>query len=355
MTPAPSSSKGSTLFRQVLEILVLLGLVSAFTILVMVITGAPPLATCYHLFMGSLGSWVKFSHVVKAWIPLTLCACGLLFTFRIGLWNIGVEGQLVMGSVFATWVLRMGMESPGDGSFWLFAALAASACGGAAWAGIAGFLKTKGGVNEIFAGLGLNFVAQAVALWLIFGPWKQPGVASMSGTETVPAQLWLQVAPALRISPAALLVVALALVLTGLLLGWTRVGLRLKAVGSNPFAAVLFGLRPDLLMFAAMLFAGGFAGIAGNLQVTSVYHRLIPSISSNYGYLGLLVVMLANYNIRLIAPVALFFACLNVGSIQLPMMLQLDSSLGGVIQGALVLATIGVHAWRNTRVSGSGS
>ena len=61
--------------------------------------------------------------------------------------------------------------------------------GGALWAAVAGFLKTKGGVNEIFAGLGLNFVAQGIVLWLIFGPWKQPGVASMSGTETFPTAL----------------------------------------------------------------------------------------------------------------------------------------------------------------------
>lgn len=343
------SSAASTIFRQLLELFAFLGFASALAGLVMVISGAPPLDACYHLFMGSLGSWVKFTHVVKAWIPLTLCACGLLFTFRIGLWNIGVEGQLVMGSVFATWILRMGADSPEDGTLWLIAALIASAWGGAGWAGIAGFLKTKGGVNEIFAGLGLNFVAQAVVLYLIFGPWKQPGVASMSGTETFPGYLWLHVSPALRMSPASLLIVVLALIVTGLLLGRTRIGLRLKAVGSNPFAAVLFGLRPTRLMVLAMLFAGGFAGIAGNLQVTAVYHRLIPSISSNYGYLALLVVMLANYNIWLVAPVALFFACLNVGSIQLPMMMQLDSSLGGVIQGALVLAALGMHAWRKRK------
>jgi simple sugar transport system permease protein len=95
-----------------------------------------------------------------------------------------------------------------------------------------------------------------------------------------------------------------------------------------------------------MIFAGGFAGLAGSLQVSGVYHRLIPAISSNYGYLSLLVVMLSNYNIWIVPLVAFFFACLNVGSIQLPMVLQLDSSLSGVIQGALVLATLGVHAWR---------
>ncbi|MGD9228975.1 MAG: ABC transporter permease, partial [Desulfobacterales bacterium] len=119
-----------------------------------------------------------------------------------------------------------------------------------------------------------------------------------------------------------------------------------KAIGSNPFASYLFGLKPARNMILAMIFAGGFAGIAGSLQVSGVYHRLLPAISSNYGYLALLVAMLSNYNIWLVPLVAFFFACLNVGSIQLPMVLQLDSSLSGVIQGAMVLATLGVHAWR---------
>jgi simple sugar transport system permease protein len=95
-----------------------------------------------------------------------------------------------------------------------------------------------------------------------------------------------------------------------------------------------------------MIFAGGFAGLAGSVQVAGVYHRLLPAISSNYGYLALLVVMLANYNVWITPAVAFFFACLNVGSIQLPMMLKIDSSLSGVIQGSLVLATLAVFSWR---------
>ena len=210
---------------------------------------------------------------------------------------------------------------------------------------IAGYLKTRGEVNEIFAGLGLNFVAQGIILWLIFGPWRRPGVASMSGTETFPMPLWLPQLPSLRLSPPALAIVLAALLATGLMLRYTRIGLNLKAIGSNPNAAFLFGLKPVRYMVVAMCFAGGFAGLAGGLQVSGVYHRLLPAISSNYGYLALLVVMLCNYNIWLVAPVAFFFACLNVGSIQLPMVLQLDSSLAGVIQGALVLAILGVYAW----------
>jgi ABC-type uncharacterized transport system permease subunit len=331
--------------RKSRHLIVTLIAVFFFTSLVLLVAGAPPFAAYYYIFKGSLGSWNKFAHVIKTWLPLTLCGCGLLFTFRIGLWNIGIEGQVMMGAVFTTAFLRFGVQSH-HAIFFLTISLMAGMIGGAIWAIIAGFLKAKGNVNEIFAGLGLNFVAQGIILWLIFGPWKRPGVASMSGTETFPPVLWLPHLETIRLSPVALALVIISLVLTGFLLRYTRIGLNLKAIGSNQNAAFLFGLKTARNMILAMMFAGGFAGLAGSLQVSGVYHRLIPAISSNYGYLALLVVMLSNYNIWLVPPLAFFFACLNVGSIQLPMMLQLDSSLSGVIQGALVLATLGVHAWR---------
>jgi ABC-type uncharacterized transport system permease subunit len=319
--------------------------VLAFTTLVLILAGAPPLDAYYHIFKGSLGSWVKITHVIKAWIPLTLCSCGLIYTFRIGLWNIGVEGQVVMGAIFTTYVLRLGVGSPLPGVF-LVLSFVAGVGGGALWALLAGILKTKGGVHEIFAGLGLNFVAQGMVLWLIFGPWRRPGVASMSGTEIFPTDLWLPYNISLRLSPIGLACAIGALILTAAMLRHTKVGLYLKAIGNNPNSSYLFGLKPGRYMLIAMICAGGFAGLAGSMQVSGVYHRLIPSISSNYGYLSLLVVMLANYNVWVAPVIAFFFACLNVGSIQLPMMLQLDSSLSGVIQGTLVLATLAVHAWR---------
>jgi simple sugar transport system permease protein len=90
-------------------------------------------------------------------------------------------------------------------------------------------------------------------------------------------------------------------------------------------------------MLLAFIFCGIFAGLAGALQVTAVYHRLIPSISSGYGYTGMMVAMLVNFQPLLVTPIALFFAILNIGSIQLPIVLKLDSNLSGVLQGALVL------------------
>jgi len=342
---APLTNRYEYVARQFRHVTVTVVAVFAFTSLILLIAGAPPLAAYYHIFKGSLGSWLKFAHVIKAWIPLTLCACGLIFTFRINLWNIGIEGQVMMGAVFTTAALRFGLDSHLPAMI-VSSSIVAGLIGGALWALIAGFLKTKGGVNEIFAGLGLNFVAQGIILWLIFGPWKRPGVASMSGTEVFPPQLWLSQLASLRLSLPALALVCVSLILSAVILRYTKIGLNLKAIGSNPSAAYLFGLKPSRNMVLAMIFAGGFAGIAGSLQVVGVYHRLLPAISSNYGYLALLVAMLANYNIWFVPLVAFFFACLNVGSIQLPMALELDSSLSGVIQGALVLATLGIHGWR---------
>ncbi|MEJ2038956.1 MAG: hypothetical protein P8X55_08490 [Desulfosarcinaceae bacterium] len=268
----PPNPRLAALGRLSKETAITLLAVTLFTALILIVAGAPPLAAIEALYMGSLGSWIKFSHVIKAWIPLTLCGCGLLFTFRIGLWNIGVEGQVMMGAVFTTWALRLGVDGGSPGLF-LGLSFLAAAIGGGIWAFLAGLLKTKGGVNEIFAGLGMNFVAQALILWLIFGPWRRAGVASMSGTEIFPQSLWLTQLPGLRLSPLSLGLVAAAMITTALLLRYTRIGLCLKAIGSNSKSALLFGLQPERYLLLAMLLAGGFAGLAGSLQVSGVYRQ----------------------------------------------------------------------------------
>jgi simple sugar transport system permease protein len=318
----------------------------AFTTLILVLAGAPPMQAYWEIIWGAFGSLNSFSNVLVAWIPLLLATSGLLITFTAGLWNIGIEGQITLGAIFTTWALR-GLQESGLPP-WLVLALgiAAGMVGGAFWAALAGALKTFGGVNEIFGGLGLNFVATAFTLWLIFGPWKRPGTGSMSGTEPFPDTLWLPMFPALRLSPVALVLGVVAIGLVFLLLRGTYFGLRLKAIGKNTRAAFLLGVPAWQYSMLAFVLCGLFAGLAGAVQVTAVYHRLIPSISSGYGFLGLLVAMLINYQALWAAPVALFFAALNIGSIQLPIALRLDSSLAGVLQGMLVLFVLLVDGAR---------
>jgi general nucleoside transport system permease protein len=317
-----------------------------FTTTILLLAGAPPLEAYQQILSGSIGSLRKFSDVLVAWVPLLLVTSGLIVTFSAGLWNIGIEGQITLGAIFCTWALRLLQDSTLAPGLIIAISIFAGMIGGALWAALAGALKTFGGVNEIFGGLGLNFVATALTLYLIFGPWKRPGIGSMSGTEPFHESLWLPQLENLRLSPWAVILAVVSIVVIYLLMQGTYFGLKLKAVGKNIRAAFLLGIPTWQYMMIAFVLCGVFAGLAGSMQVTAVYHRLIPSISSGYGFLGLLVAMLINFRAIWAIPVALFYAALNIGSIQLPIVLKLDSSLSGVLQGSLVLFVLMVDGAR---------
>ncbi|HXF84906.1 MAG TPA: ABC transporter permease [Anaerolineales bacterium] len=318
---------------QLAALLLSFGVVS----LILISVDASPWEAFKNIFLGSFGSLRKFAEVLVAFVPLLLVTAGLLVTFSAGLWNIGVEGQVVMGAIVTTWVYRFFLDTDLPPALIITLAILGGMIGGALWAALAGLLKVFGGVNEIFGGLGLNFVATALTIYLIFGPWKRPGVASMSGTVPFPDEFSLPQWGDLRISPWALGIALAGIVIVYFLLQGTYFGLRLKAVGKNFRAAYLLGIPTWQYAMYAFLICGALAGAAGAMQVAAVYHRLIPAISSGYGYLGLMVAMLINYQAVWAVPVALFFAALNIGSIQLPILMKLDSSLSGVLQGALVL------------------
>ncbi|MBM3179288.1 MAG: ABC transporter permease [Chloroflexi bacterium] len=323
---------GGFLF-QLIALLFAFGFVS----LILISVDASPMDAYKNMFTGSFGSMRKFAEVLVAFVPLLLVTAGLLVTFSSGLWNIGVEGQVVLGAIATTWVFRYFLESGLHPALVITLAILGGMLGGALWASFTGVLKVFGGVNEIFGGLGLNFVSTALTIYLIFGPWKRPGVASMSGTVPFPDEFSLPLLFDLRISLWALGIALIGIVAVYFILQGTYFGLRLKAVGKNFRAAYLLGIPTWQYSMYSFLICGALAGAAGAMQVAAVYHRLIPSISSGYGYLGLMVAMLINYRAVWAVPVALFFAALNIGSIQLPILMKLDSSLSGVLQGALVL------------------
>jgi len=317
-----------------------LALALLITTLILVAVGAPPFKAYAGILGGAFGSTNKLVALLISWSPLLLTTAGVLITFSAGLWNIGMEGQMTLGAIFATWMLRLLQDTSLPPALIIALGILAGVIGGALWASLAGALKTFGGVNEIFGGLGLNFVSTALTIYLVFGPWKRPGTGSMSGTQPFGRELWLPTLPNTELSLWALGLSVLMVVAVYFLLRGTYFGLRLKAVGKNPKAAFLLGVPTWQYSMFAFLLCGMLAGLAGAIQVTGVYHRLLPNISNGYGFLGLLVAMLINYQAIWAAPVAFFFAALNVGSIQLQIVYKLDSSFSGVLQDFLVLLVL---------------
>ena len=308
--------------------------------LLLLAVGAPPLNTFVNILTGAFGSADNLVAVLITWSPLLLTTAGVLITFSAGLWNIGVEGQMTLGAIFATGMLRSLQHTSLPAALIIILGILAGIIGGALWAGLAGALKTFGGVNEIFGGLGLNFVSTALTIYLVFGPWKRPGVGSMSGTQPFEHNLWLPTLPGTELSLWSLGLSILVIVVVYFLLRGTHFGLRLKAVGRNSKAAFLMGVPTWQYSMFAFLLCGAFAGLAGGIQVAGIYHRLLPNISNGYGFLGLLVAMLINYQAIWAAPIAFFFAALNIGSVQLQIIYKLDASFAGVLQDLLVLLVL---------------
>lgn len=315
------------------------GLVLAFGFItiILLLIDANPIQAFSLIWEGAVGSATRFSSVLVVWVPLVLATCGVLVTFTAGLWNIGIEGQITLGAIFTTGVIRMFLDSSVNPALVIILSILAGMMGGALWAALAGVLKVFGGVNEIFGGLGLNFIATALNIGLIFGAWSRPGVASMSGTEPFPDIFRLPTFQGFRFSWYSLTLAVIGLIVIYFLLQGTHFGLRLKAVGKGIKSAFRLGIPTWQHMMLSFMVCGLFAGLAGALQVVGVYNRLIPAISSGYGFMGLMIAMLISYQAIWVAPIALFFAALNIGGIQLPIVMKLDSSLTGVLQGTLVL------------------
>jgi general nucleoside transport system permease protein len=300
-------------------------------------------AQAYGLIVaGAIGSPARVTFVLGAWAPLLLAAAGLLVTFEAGLWNIGIEGQVIVGAIFATGTLRA-LDSLGAPGLAVLLAGLAGAAGGSLWALVAGALRAYGRVNEIFGGLGLNFIAGSLTVYLVLGPWARPGIASTSGTLPFGPPLWL---PAVTIPPVTVpgevLLGLAAIGAVSAALRGTYFGLYLTAMGRSLRAAHLRGVPTTRETLRAFALCGAFAGLAGFVLVAGAYsrHQLFPLISGGNGYLAILVVLLAGRSALACALIAAVFAAISMGSLQLPLAMQLDSSMGGVIQGLLVLFVI---------------
>ncbi len=307
-----------------------------FTSLLLVAFGTSPAVAFGALWEGVFSTPERMLTALAFWIPLLLSSLGLLVTFRAGLWNIGIEGQFIMGAIGASWVaLSFQLPQPLQLTLEILAGMAA----GALWAAAAALLK-RWGVHEIFGGLALNNLAIILTNYLIAGPWQPPEGGSFRGTVPFSPNALMPLLGSTRFSLLSLLLAVLAFAAVVLALQNSAWGLRLKALGRNARSAFLLGVSSNREALLAMAFCGALAGLGGAVRVTSWFDSLRQSISGGIGYLALMVVILAAYRLFWTPLVALFFAAVLSGSIVLQLRTQLHSSLGDILTGVLVLLVL---------------
>jgi simple sugar transport system permease protein len=299
------------------------------------------------MLRGAFGDQTKVLSVAAFWVPLSLASTGLVLTFTAGLWNIGIEGQIVMGAIAASWVaLKLDAPQP----LLLTMELSAAMLAGALWAGLTGLLKTRGKVHEIFGGLALNNIAIIFTNYLISGPWQPPEGGTFRGTAPFPTKALLPLYGDSRLSPISVFIVIIVIITVYLLLRGSYWGLRLKALGKNPLSAFLLGVSSEREAILALMFCGALAGLGGAVRVTSWFDSLRQSISGGIGYLALLVVMLSGLQVFYTPFVAFFFSAVLNGSITLQLRTQLHSALGGILTGVLVLLVLLLGDIRQLRI-----
>ena len=276
--------------------------------------------------------------------PLILIGAGLCVAFRCSIWNIGAEGQLYVGAVAATFV---GTSIDGL-SVWVHAPLVmlAGAVAGAAWAGIAGYLKVRFQASEIVTTIMLNYIAIILTSYLVTGPMKDASAAYPQSARLVREAWTPRLVSDLRLHIGIVVALVLAVALYIFLQRSSR-GFALRVVGLNAHAARYAGMNVGRNIMIAICLSGAMAGLAGAFEVAGVTHRLYQNISPGYGFEGIAVALLAGNNPLAAILSGGLFATLRSGSEILQITSQVPQVLVLIIQGVVILSVVAFAKFRD--------
>jgi general nucleoside transport system permease protein len=297
---------------------------------------------------GAFGSsYALWSATLVRATPLLLLGLAVALAFRAGVLNIGAEGQLIVGAICGSAVaLKLaGLPAP----VLILSMIAAGMAGGAAWAGIAAFLRWRFGVLEVISTIMLNFVALAVISWVVRGPLQEPtGVYPMSVTFTAAAR-WPFLIPGQRLHLGLLLGVVAALILW-FVLARTAAGFRIRAVGAGARAAESAGgIDAARLAGRTFVLSGALAGLAGASEVGGVTWALYEGISPGHGYTAIAVALLARLDPRWVVVTAVFFGALEAGGAAMQRDAGVPAVAVKIVTAAILLGVLAAARWRGWR------
>ena len=282
--------------------------------LIFSLRGINPFFALYKIIFSSFGSLYGIKETITKAIPLMLCGIGLSIAFKGKFWNIGAEGQLLIGAVLATWVgLFIGKNLP---SIILIPLMfLAGFVGGGLVALIPALLKVRFNTNEVISTLMLNYIIEQYVQYLVYGPWKGKTQYGFPYTDNLPPNALLPIIKGSRIHYPTLIIAIILSILIFFLLFRTKLGYEIRVIGENPLSAKYAGIDYVKVILIMMFLSGGIAALAGVGEIAGIHkHLTYPSqISSEYGFTAIIVAWLAQLNPLLVIVTSLFFGGILVG------------------------------------------
>lgn len=304
--------------------------------------GISPAQAMYVFFVEPLMTSYGWSELAVKAGPLILIALGLAVGFRAKLFNIGAEGQLIMGAIFGGGIALLFHEQAG---WWILPLMIfMGAIGGALWGAIPALLKTHFNAEETLTTLMMNYVALFVLLYLVNGPWRDsagmnfPQTVMFSESATLPMIL-----EGTRVN-ASIFIIAVAVLLFWLFMRKSMTAFKLEVGGQAPLAAKYAGFSSSKAIWLSLVISGMMAGIAGICEVAGPIGQLNPSLSPGYGYAAIIVAYLGRLNPIGIVLSGSLMALIYLGGEMAQMQLQLPVAITGIFQGLLLFFLLGSDA-----------
>jgi ABC-type uncharacterized transport system permease subunit len=303
--------------------------------LLFIAVGVSPVAAFRSLLQGAFGTWRAATETLVKATPLIFTGLATAIAFRARLWNIGAEGQVFAGAMFAYWWQN---ALPGTSPFLqLPIVIGAAMAGGALYAGLAAILKIRFRVDEVISTVMLNYIiVYALSLLLLKGPWSEAGGFFEQTAKVDPGAILPILFDRTRLHmgfPVALIVAALAY----LMMTRTAVGYEIRAAGSNLRALEVQGSNSGRVILMVMLISGALAGLAGMSEVYGVHYRLKAGALATYGYTGIIVAILGQLNPWGVVIAAILFGALVNGATFMQIKTGVPSALIYAIEAIILL------------------
>jgi simple sugar transport system permease protein len=313
--------------------------------ILVILSGNSPFEAYSTIISGAFGSKQRLSELFVKMIPLTIMAYGVSIAFKAQLWNIGADGQFIIGAI-ASAAIGIYVNLP---SYIIVPVSVLSAMlAGALWAGLAGWLKTKFNANEVITTLMFNYIATYFLAFLVYGPMMDPN-GELAQSKVLNDSLKIPLLFSnLRIHGGIIIMI---LIIVLMFFFWkTSLGYKVDLIGQGEKVSTYAGVNVKKTIIITMMISGAFAGLAGWNETYGVQYRLLEGISSGYGDIAVVIALLGELNPLGIVVSSFFFSILKVGGASMQRMTNVPYSIVDVIQGLIIIFVIARTAFKITPI-----